>query len=502
MQGGENVRVIFGMKLRKFREQRGYSLKALAERTGLSPSYLTEIEKGKKYPKTGKILQLAEAVELPFDDLVSLKLERELNPLSDLLNSPLMQEFPFHLFGFTPQDVMNLVRRSPNEASTLIRTLGEIAGSYDMRVEHIFYAALRSYQESHHNSFEDLESAAANFLVAQEWNSTPPMTADVLGRCLTDRYGYIIDESTLETFPELLGFRSVWVDSDPPRLLLNARLLPAQKAFVLGRELGYEYLDLRDRAPTSSPSEVRSFVQVLNDFKASYFAGALLMNRDTLVTELREFFAQTRWNETAFLGMLDRYEVTQEMFLHRLSEIIPTSLELPRLHFLRLNNAMGSHVYQLTKHLNMSGLPLPQGLGLHEHYCRRWLSVRVLRELADSQLKGGKLSRVIRVQRSRFIDTEGEYFCISLARPLALTPTTNSSVTLGFPMDDAFKERVRFWDDPAIPHFEINETCERCSLSRRVCTDRAAPGTLYKQEKALTKRNQVLNILLDELRKQ
>ncbi len=158
MQGDENIRVIFGMKLRQFREQLGYSLKMLAQRTGLSPSYLTEIEKGKKYPKAEKILQLAQALGLSFDDLVSLKLEHELNPLTGLLASPLMQEFPFQLFGVTPRDVIDLVTRAPNEASTLIRTLGEIAGSYDMRVEHFFYAALRSYQETHHNYFDDLEN--------------------------------------------------------------------------------------------------------------------------------------------------------------------------------------------------------------------------------------------------------------------------------------------------------------------------------------------------------
>ena len=31
MQGDENVRVIFGMKLRQFREQLGYTLKTLAQ---------------------------------------------------------------------------------------------------------------------------------------------------------------------------------------------------------------------------------------------------------------------------------------------------------------------------------------------------------------------------------------------------------------------------------------------------------------------------------------
>ena len=34
---------------------------------------------------------------------------------------------------------------------------------------------------------------------------------------------------------------------------------------------------------TSAPERVDSFEQVLNDFKASYFAGALLVNRERLL---------------------------------------------------------------------------------------------------------------------------------------------------------------------------------------------------------------------------
>ena len=59
---GENVPVIFGLKLRQLREDRGLGLKELSALAGMSPSYVNEIEKGKKYPKADKILQLAEAL--------------------------------------------------------------------------------------------------------------------------------------------------------------------------------------------------------------------------------------------------------------------------------------------------------------------------------------------------------------------------------------------------------------------------------------------------------
>ena len=43
-----------------FQTIKGFGLKQLAALTGLSASYINEIEKGKKYPKAEKIMMLAE----------------------------------------------------------------------------------------------------------------------------------------------------------------------------------------------------------------------------------------------------------------------------------------------------------------------------------------------------------------------------------------------------------------------------------------------------------
>ena len=56
----------------------------------------------------------------------------------------------------------------------------------------------------------------------------------------------------------------------------QSALSELQKKFILAREIGYQVLGLKERAMTSAPERVDSFEQVLNDFKASYFAGALL----------------------------------------------------------------------------------------------------------------------------------------------------------------------------------------------------------------------------------
>src|SRR5690242_730262 len=53
-----NVKAIFGLKLKRLREGRHLTLAEVSQRTGVSTSYLAEIEAGKKFPKPERILQI------------------------------------------------------------------------------------------------------------------------------------------------------------------------------------------------------------------------------------------------------------------------------------------------------------------------------------------------------------------------------------------------------------------------------------------------------------
>ena len=276
----ENLRFILGLKLRSKRQEAGLSLKQLAARSGLSISYLSEIETGRKYPKPDKLLRLAEALDLAFDDLVSLRVSDELVPLKQALSSSLLQEFPFGLFGIEPEGLFALLADDPGKVGALIRAFLEVGRAYDVQVEQFLLAALRSYQQLHSNYFDDLEVEAASFRRTLDWAESGPLTPSVLAKTLRERWGYEVEQKTLAEHARLGDLRSVLVDGKSPRLLLNGGLLPRQKAFVLAREIGYRHLGLGARAVTSSWLEADSFEQLLNNFKASYFAGALLIEAE------------------------------------------------------------------------------------------------------------------------------------------------------------------------------------------------------------------------------
>src|SRR5262245_53618469 len=121
-----SLRLLLGLKLRSFRLERRLSLKELAERTGLSISYISEIEPGRKSPKLEKLLVLAESLGVGYEDLVSLRTDERLGPIGELLTSSFFREFPLELFGIEPEAVIQLMTEAPLEAGALLRALSEI----------------------------------------------------------------------------------------------------------------------------------------------------------------------------------------------------------------------------------------------------------------------------------------------------------------------------------------------------------------------------------------
>lgn len=495
-----SLRLLLGLKLRSFRLERGLSLKDLSERTGLSISYLSEIETGRKYPKLEKLLQLASSLGVGYDDLVSLRTDDRLGPIGELLSSSFFREFPLELFGIEPEAVIQLMTEAPIEAGALLRALSEIGRTYDVRVEHFLFAALRAYQQLLYNHFPDIEQAAETCLAKHGWRGRRSIDEGELRRVLEDEHGFVIEEEVLAGHGILSDLRSVFIPGKNPRLLINKKLKPAQRAFLFGRELGYLCLGLTQRSSTSTQISVDTFAQVSNDFRAAYFSGALLLQRELLGRDLSEFFARSRWSATAFVELLAAYETTPETFFYRLSQLMPAVFGLKRLFFVRLTHrrdqeGADNKLSKLTKMLNMSPLPIPVGIDPQEHYCRRWPGNRVLLEAAEGPQEGGAARATI--QRSRFLDEGGEYLVFTLARPLALAAGTHASVSLGLRIDEDLKKKIAFWDDPDIPAREVNTTCERCGL--RNCFERAAPPSLREDDDRKRDRAAALRELFETL---
>ncbi|MDP2138709.1 MAG: helix-turn-helix domain-containing protein, partial [Candidatus Didemnitutus sp.] len=413
----QNLRFILGLKLNQLRKQHGQSLKEVAGRANLAISYLNEIEKGKKYPKPEKILALAKALGTTYDELVSLQLGEKLHPLSGVLKSGILEEIPLEVFGLTPVGLLEMMAASPEKISALFDTFVKIAHRFDVTVEHLLLAAMRSYVEQNKNYFEAIEQAAEKFRQHHDWARQPSPNLDRLREHLTRQHGYRLDETTLATQPDLSGLRAITLggESAHPRLLLNPQLGDWQKAFLLAREIGYRELGLQETVTTSPIIKVDSFDQLLSNFRASYFAGAVLLDRQLIVNDLRLFFARSRWDGAALVAIKRRYQATPEMFFHRLSQIVPHFFGLEQMYFVRFDHRRGTPEVRIGKELHYQRMHASHSIGVNEHYCRRWVSLRSLGEIEQRQSRSESVSTVPGAQRTRYYATNDEYYSISLA---------------------------------------------------------------------------------------
>src|SRR5690606_23414311 len=117
------INIIFGMKVRQARLEAGLTLSEFATQCELSPSYVTEIEKGRKYPRVDKIMRMVEVLGKPYDELVSIKLSHSMAHLSTTLKSVTFQRFPFEEFGLELSDLVTLLTREPEKASALLHAV-------------------------------------------------------------------------------------------------------------------------------------------------------------------------------------------------------------------------------------------------------------------------------------------------------------------------------------------------------------------------------------------
>jgi transcriptional regulator with XRE-family HTH domain len=169
-----NLKIIFGIKIKSYRTHLGLSLQELSKKTGMAVSYLSEIESGKKYPKPEKLIRLAQALEVDYDTLVSTKVSKNLDPFAALINSDLIKQFPFHLFGISASDILGLFKNNPEHAHAFLQTFLQISRAYDMSLDNFLFAALRTYVRQCKNYFPDLENLAKQYAHQQEIDSLTP----------------------------------------------------------------------------------------------------------------------------------------------------------------------------------------------------------------------------------------------------------------------------------------------------------------------------------------
>jgi transcriptional regulator with XRE-family HTH domain len=456
----ENIRIIFGLKLKKLRTDKALSLQQLSDMSGVSVSYMNEIENGKKYPKPDKITELAKALGTTYDQLVSLKINKNLTPVVQVLNLRIINDFLFETFGVDKGLLMSMMANAPTSLSALINSVFEIARNYNLQEEHFYFSCLRSYQEMNDNYFEEIEDAVTKFKTEAGIGTDDKLSSAQYAQLLKDKFNYRLEESDFSDYPKLRGFRSVFVKGEQPTLLYNSRLTEQQKIFLYGKELGFAAMKIEKRPITTSWLKVESFDHVMNNFKGAYFAQALHINKDLLIKDLEDFFAQATWQPELLLALLDKYNASPEMLFQRISNLLPKYFGFNELYFIRYSSKEPSkHLKEISKELHLSRNQVDLEYIINEQNYRRWITKTTVKFLDNKfhETDGTKTfaDAVISVNNEK-----EEYLTMSILRPMPELNNNANSVTIGFVLTDAVKRKINFLNDPALKFEKLGNVAE------------------------------------------
>jgi transcriptional regulator with XRE-family HTH domain len=466
------IKTVFGLKLKQQRQKRNWSLQDLAVKTGLSKSYLNEIENGKKYPKHDKIIQLSEALSCTFDDLVSTKLDKSLAPFNEILQSDFFKEVPLELFGINKNNLISIISDAPKKVTAFINALIEISQNYNLGKERFYFAVLRSFQELYDNYFPEIEEKVSLFTKENKLQAGKNLKSDILEKILGEKFSYKIQSEDFEIYGTLDNLRSLFIP-EKKLLLLNQKLEKDQKTFILAKEIGFNVLELKNRPNTYSWLDFGSFEEILNNFYASYFAGALLISKQPVIEKASEFFQQNKWEPENFENLINSFTHSPETFYYRLTNILSAEMGIKDLFYLCLVKKKNSDKIQILKELHLNHQQAPHANATNEHYCRRWIAVKNLDHLKENET-------LTDAQISHYKDQGISYLVISTSQRNPFSDGSNRSYCLGILLNSQTIKKIGFIKSPSLKTINVGVTCESCSIAD--CEVRQAPPVRLEKE--------------------
>jgi len=341
-------------------------------------------------------------------------------------------------------------------------------------VDIFLLTALRSLQIMKLNHFEDIEESVAAFKKRFPTLLNPP-TIENLTECLYEHLNINIEYRKFEPTEDVVKIRSVFKNKPQKTLFINKGLSDKQVRFLLAKECGYQLLSIEKRAQTTPDIKMESFDEVLNNFRASYFESALLMDKTKMKKDLLSFFSKKNWSDDAFWALIEKYDVTPETFFHRMSQLLPKEFGITDLYSLRIYHNLDTDLFIMTKELNFTDHFSPKAVK-DERYCRRWTPIKLLQNLNKDKSKPYQLT----AERVKKVNSDGSFFNISYAHSSSVRNKSNVSFTLGFYINDKACEAFPLVTNPSLETKFINETCQRCPLPETDCSDRVAPPVVHE----------------------
>ena len=450
---------LLGAKVRALRRREQMTQVDLAERLGISASYLNLIENNRRPLTAPLLLRLAQIFQLDLQTFGGSEEDARLS--ADLLEA--FGDPIFERHGLTNHDLREIVASSPNVARAIltmyrsyastresVAALGErlsTDGFSGAPASRLPSEEVSDLVQRHMNHFPELEEAAEAL-----WREARLDGDDVyrgLVRYLRETHG--IEVRIVRVADERKAMRRY--DPQARVLSISEVLPPRSRRFQLAHQIGLltqsERMDqlLRDEALTSAESRALSRIALAN-----YFAAAVLM-------PYPPFYEAARAERYDIELLAHRFGTSFEQVCHRLTTLRRPGAEGVPMHLVRIDIAGN-----ISKRFSGSGIRFARFSGA----CPRW-------NIHTALMTPG----MIRTQLSRMPDGT-VYFCIARTvrsdRGGYHVPHTVQSIGMG--CEVRYARSLVYADgvdldnlDAAVP---VGVTCRLCE--RLDCEQRAFPA--------------------------
>ena len=452
---------LLGAKIRGLRRREDLTQVDLAQRLGISPSYLNLIENNRRPLTAQMLLKLAQIFQLDIRVFAGGDDARLQHELLEAFGDPM-----FDGFALTNTDLRELAVGSPNLTRAVLtlyrayQAARETAQSVAERISGADHAGgvdlsrlppeeVSDFIQRHMNYFHELEEGA------EALRRDADVDADVYGalvRYLEVRHK--IQVRVVKVGDERKAMRRY--DPSSRVLSLSEVLPPRSRRFQLAHQVGLitqsAVLDRMAHDPSLTTPDSMALARVA---LANYFASAVLM-------PYQPFLDAARAERYDVELLAHRFQASFEQVCHRLTTMRRPGQEGVPLHFLRIDIAGN-----ISKRFSGDGIRFARFSGA----CPRW-------SVHSAFLTPG----MIRVQLSRMPDGT-TYFCIARTvrsdRGGYHVPHTVHAIGMGCEVSHA-KELV-YADGVDLEHREavvpVGVTCRTCD--QMDCEQRVVPPLTY-----------------------
>ena len=331
------ARARIGVRLRRLREERGLTQRALARALDISPSYVNQLESNQRPVTAAVLLKLADALDIDLTQFSTDATDRLAAQLRDVLTDASLSE---HI---SQAEIHELASSMPTVGHALVdlhrryRHSLEITEAISARIDAgspaAALAAQTAYEEvrdlfySHRNYFAALDTAAED--IAADAGLAPGAPFGALARRLQDLHATGVTD-----LPEHEAGRfKRRYDARRRELAVSPLLDDGQRAFQLATHLASielaEHIEAVVGAADLSGEETGELART---GLANYAAGAMILPYRA--------FRDTAENVRYDIGLLgQRFRVSYETVAHRLSTLQRPQLRGVPFFFVRVDRA-------------------------------------------------------------------------------------------------------------------------------------------------------------------